>query len=489
MAQSHKARGRVGTWPWPTWPWPQPGGAGAAGVAGGLAAPWPLPDLAGFLAGRIRQWAAAEVAPGRLMPWLPVAFGLGVVFYFTADREPVWWVAAALAGLLAGVAVAVRMRPVAFPAALGCAAIAAGLATGAIKARLFDHPILRATAYSVSIKGFVEAREERERSDRIVVRVAALVGPRLTDRTERPDRVRLSVRKGMAPPVGAFVSLKARLDPLASPFRPGGYDLARDLYFQGIGATGLALGAIRTEAPPAAPGLGLQFAAVIAAIRDTIDARIRAAVPGDSGSIASALITGRRDALTGAVYDAMYISSLAHVLSVSGYHMALVAGVVFFVIRAGLALVPGIALRHPIKKWAAAVALAAAAFYLVLSGAEVATQRSFIMTAVVLIGVMVDRPTLTLRTIAVAALAVMLLVPEAVIHPSFQMSFAATLALIAGYQGGFSWAVAGADSSLGARLALWGVREIAVLIVASLMAGLATTPYAAYHFHRMAPYG
>ena len=133
----------------------------------------------------------------------------------------------------------------------------------------------------------------------------------------------------------------------------------------------------------------------------------------------------------------MYISSLAHVLSVSGYHMALVAGVVFFVIRAGPALVPGLALRYPVKKWAAAVALAAAAFYLELSGAEVATQRSFIMTAVVLIGVLVDRPTLTMRTIAVAALAVMLVVPEAVIHPSFQMSFAATLALIGAYQGEF----------------------------------------------------
>jgi competence protein ComEC len=148
-------------------------------------------------------------------------------------------------------------------------------------------------------------------------------------------------------------------------------------------------------------------------------------VPGDAGSIASALITGRRDALTPSVYDAMYISSLAHVLSISGYHMALVAGVVFFTIRAMLALVPGMALRRPIKKWAAAAALAAAAFYLVLSGAEVATQRSFIMTAVVLVGVMADRPTLTMRSIAIAALAVMLLVPEAVVHPSFQMSFAA----------------------------------------------------------------
>ena len=133
---------------------------------------------------------------------------------------------------------------------------------------------------------------------------------------------------------------------------------------------------------------------------------------------------------------------------------------------------------------------AIAAFcYLLLSGAEVATQRSFIMTAIVLIAVMVDRSALTLRNLALAALGVMLLAPEAVVHPSFQMSFAATLALIAAYERGLPWTTAGADTSLGARVALWGGREILALILASLVAGLATTPYAAFHFHRVAPYG
>jgi competence protein ComEC len=102
---------------------------------------------------------------------------------------------------------------------------------------------------------------------------------------------------------------------------------------------------------------------------------------------------------------------------------------------------------------------------------------------------MADRSALTLRNLAVAALGVMLLAPEAVVHPSFQMSFAATLALIAAYERGLPWATAGADTSLGARVALWGGREIAALILASLVAGLATTPYAAFHFHRVAPYG
>jgi competence protein ComEC len=420
------------------------------------------------------------------MPWLPVGFGFGVAVYFAAGREPVWWVAAALSIAASAMAWRLRASPVGFPVAIGCTAIVAGFATAAIKSRLVDHVVLLTPAYSVSVQGFVEAREEREHSDRIVVRATAMEAARLS---EWPERVRLTVRKGTAPAVGAFIALKARLNPPASPFRPGGYDLARDLYFQKIGATGLALGRIDVVPPPVARGSWLEFATAVEAIRDAIDVRIRTAVKGDAGSIASALITGKRDALTAPVFDAMFISGVGHVLSVSGYHMALVAGVVFFIVRAVLALFSTLALGYPIKKWAAAAAFAAATFYLVLSGAEVATQRSYVMTAVVLLGVMADRPVLTLRTIALAALAVMVLTPEAVIHPSFQMSFAATLALIATYERGIPWAAATADTPLAARIALWGAREAAVLVGASLVAGLATTPYAAYHFHRMAPYG
>jgi len=142
---------------------------------------------------------------------------------------------------------------------------------------------------------------------------------------------------------------------------------ARDLYFQRIGATGLALGRIDVQPPPVAPGLRLSFAIAVEAIRDGIDSRIRAAVKSDAGSIASALSTGKRDALSAPEFDAMYISGVGHVLSISGYHMALFAGVVFFIVRAALALFPALALRYAIKKWAAVTALAAATFYLVLS--------------------------------------------------------------------------------------------------------------------------
>src|ERR1700726_2119024 len=169
--------------------------------------------------------------------------------------------------------------------------------------------------------------------------------------------------------------------------------------------------------------------------------------------------------------------------------MAVVAGVVFFAFRALLALIPGLTVGYPIKKWSAAAALMAAAFYLLLSGAEVATQRSFFMTAVVLIAVMVDRRAVTFRTLAVAAMIVLTLAPEALVHPSFQMSFAATLGLVALVQIGMPRLFASPDNSATARVAMWGGREIATLVLASLVAGLATTPYAAFHFHRVTPYG
>ena len=271
--------------------------------------------------------------------------------------------------------------------------------------------------------------------------------------------------------------------------RPGSYDFGRDMYFQGIGASGFVMGGIKAVEPPESGGLSLRYAAFMQGLRDAIDARIRLTLEGDKRAIATALLTGRRDAITTPVNDAMFISGLGHVLSISGYHMAVVAGVVFFAVRALLALIPSLTVGFPIKKWSAVAALAAALFYLLLSGAEVATQRSFFMTAVVLIAVIVDRRAVTFRTLAVSAMIVLSIAPEAVVHPSFQMSFAATLGLVALVQIGMPRLFASPDNSRTAKVALWGGREIMTLALASLVAGLATTPYAAFHFHRVTPYG
>ncbi len=478
---------------------PGKGGApAAAGVAGAddrrraaVLPAWNLPRLGALLGSSLRQrigaWAEAEGGPGRLLPWLPIAFGAGIALYFTAEHEPLVWAGPTLAAICGLIACLARRRALGFGAALIATAAALGFSVASLKATRLAHPVLQAPAWNVEVSGFIERLEMRERSDRIVVLATRVEAPRLG---VKPERVRVTLRKGTPLAVGQHVTFKARLGPPPAPLRPGGYDFARDLYFQRIGATGFVLGAVTVSQPQQAREItaGMRAAAAIESLREAIDRRIKQAVPGDAGAIASALITGKRDAIGAHINEAMYVSSLAHVLSISGYHMAVVAGVVFFALRAALALVPGFASRRPIKKWAAVGALAGAAFYLAISGGAIATQRAFIMTSVVLIGVIADRPALTLRTLAFAALAVLTIAPEALVHPSFQMSFAATLALVAAYENSAGWR-ASADSSLAARVALWGGREVAALVLASVVAGLATMPYAAYHFHRIAPYG
>jgi competence protein ComEC len=390
--------------------WPPRGAAQAGGFAPSGFTAW------SSLVARLREWVAAEAGAGRLLPWVPVAFGTGIAFYFSADHEPVASASAVTAVALCAAAFLLRRQKM-FSAMVLIAAMAAGFAAATWKTVRISHGVLARPMYGVSLSGFVETRDIRERTDRFVLRVVQMDSPRGGAKLER---VRLSVRKGTAPDVGSFVELKARLQPPLAPLRPGSYDFGRDMFFQGIGASGFVTGAIKTVAPPVSGGLALRYAAVMQGLRDAIDDRIRTTLEGDKRAIATALLTGRRDAITTPVNDAMFISGLGHVLSISGYHMAVVAGVVFFTVRALLALFPVLTVGFPIKKWAAASALAAAAFYLLLSGNDVATQRSFFMTAVVLIAVMVDRRAVTFRTLAVAAMIVLTIAPEALVHPSFQ---------------------------------------------------------------------
>jgi competence protein ComEC len=378
--RAHGARSRAWVWP-----------AGGVRPAWGVLPPWS--DLVPTT--RLRQWAGEEVAAGRLLPWLAVAFGFGIVLYFTAEREPAWWAGTILAASCATGAVALRRHLVAFVVALFMFAIAAGFAVATVKTAWIAHPILRFPASGVTVAGFVELREESQHTDRFVLRVDRIEGNRIDD---KPQRVRLSVKRGMAPEPGSYVEAKALLDPPLQPLAPGSYDFARDLYFQQIGASGFARGAIKAITPPATAGVLQRMNAVVQRMRDAIDAHVRAVLPGDQGAIAAMLLNGRRDVISENLYNALFISGVGHVLSISGYHMAVVAGVVFFMFRALLALIPGLPDRAPIKKWAAFGALLATTFYLVLSGAEVATQRSYFMIAIVLIGVMLDRPGIMAQT-------------------------------------------------------------------------------------------
>lgn len=216
-----------------------------------------------------------------------------------------WVVAATAIALMLGAVLLRRSRL--FAPAIMIAAVAAGFAMATWKTARIAHTVLAKPLYSVLLSGYVETRDIRERTDRFVLRVTATEAQRSDVRLER---VRLSVRKGMAPQVGSFVQLKARLMPPISPVRPGSYDFSRDMFFQGIGASGFAMGAITVAAPPETGGLRLRYAAFMQGLRDAIDARIRATLEGDNRAIATALLTGRRDAITTPVNDAMFISGL-----------------------------------------------------------------------------------------------------------------------------------------------------------------------------------
>lgn len=284
MVEQSRSRGRAEAWrPWI-----------AAGRRPALAWPQSLRDFARRAAQRVREWATAEVAPGRLVPWLAIAFGCGTIIYFAVEQEPAPWAAALLLAATVAAAIVCRHRPFALPATVGIAAVAAGFATASIKREIIAHPVLAAPVWNVELAGFVEVREERERSDRIVVRLERIDSARLNERLER---VRVSVRKGTAPAVGSFVEFKARLSPPLEPLRPGGYDFARDMYFQRIGASGFVHGAVKVVTPPAEAGWRLRAVTSVESVRDAIDMRIRSVLSGDVGSIASALITGKRDAI------------------------------------------------------------------------------------------------------------------------------------------------------------------------------------------------
>ncbi|MGP1358508.1 ComEC/Rec2 family competence protein, partial [Roseicyclus sp.] len=208
---------------------------------------------------------------------------------------------------------------------------------------------------------------------------------------------------------------------------------------------------------------------------------IRAAIPGQPGAFAAAVLTGDRSGLEAGPVEDMRDANIAHLLAISGLHMGLLTGVVYGGLRLALALVPYLALRYPIRKWAAAGALCAAAFYLALSGGNVATERAFIQVAVMLCAVMLDRRAITLRSVAIAALIVLAHRPETLFSPGFQMSFAATAALVAVFNGlrGAEW--------LRARPG-WQ-KWLFALMMSSIVAGAATAPYAAAHFNRVSVYG
>ncbi len=444
--------------------------------------------------GKGRDWlircARDDLAAGRGGLWYAVAFGLGILAYFGLPREPSLAALLALLAVLSALTFRLRAAGSGFFLVLALAVFAAGLVTAKVRTERVAAPVLTENRLVARIEGWIVSAEATERGGhRLIIAVSSITGVAAADTPQRAA-VTVSARDAVFVP-GTAVALRAVLYPPSAPVLPGGYDFRRKAYFEGRGALGFALG--RPLAPPelGAPPPSVRLAAAVSGLRGAIAARIGDVLDGEAAAVATALIVGERRAIPEAVRDALRASGLAHILAISGLHLTLVAGTLFVLVRGGLALIPALALNRPIRKWAAASALIAAAGYVLISGAGVATQRAFVMLAVVLVAVMIDRAALTMRNVALAALVVLLIAPESLLGVSFQMSFAAVAALVAVYE---NWrlrrfAAAGRKGRRPGSIMAGGWRYVAGLALTSLIAGLATAPFAAHSFHRVAAFG
>lgn len=414
--------------------------------------------------------------------------GCGIGGYFALPTEPPLWVGwVILAFFLCQAAILWRFGRLEAVSLILLALVALGFSVAQTRTVYVSAPVLTRPIGPIQLDGRVSNVEPD--GGRVRVTLDGLSMERLKP-DQVPSRVRVSMSAGWAPMIGQRVRLTARLVPPPFPGAPGAFDFPRRAWFEQLGAVGYAVVRPQVLATPPA-GAWTRTAVWIDSLRLTVATRLHDGVGGASGGVAAALATGMRGLVPEDVIEAYRISGLAHLLAISGLHMGLAAGLVFVVVRAILALIPPVALRWDIKKITAMIAMVMMVFYLLLSGANVPAQRAFLMGWVVLGAVLLDRSAITLRLLAVAAVIVLLFQPEALVGPSFQMSFAAVTALVAVYEvtapALSRWRVNGAGLAGPAMRAvvLYGVG----ILLSTAIAGLATAPYAAFHFHRLSAWG
>jgi len=442
---------------------------------------------------------AREAERGAGLLWAPVFFGLGCMIYFALPREPLNG-AFALAALITWV-VSRRLRSVAFVGTvLRCIALVALGATAAqLQTVRTSTPTIERSLTAKVVGTVVRAEHRPTGSVRYTLQLddasRKLVMGRAASAGQRPLIIRTTARKHSDPArVGERVSGTVRVSPPGGPIYPGSYDFGFNSWFSGIGASGFFLGSPTRLAmdPATSSGFRQNSSRAIGQVRENVGLILRENLPGRNGALAAALILGDRSGIDEETQTALRQSGLAHILAISGLHMALVAASVMIAIRGALAAFPGAALHYPTRKWAAATALAASSFYLLLSGGSVSAQRAYVMIAVMLLAILLDRRAVTMRNVAIAAMIILMISPQAILSPGFQMSFAAVAALVATYE-----AVtkrqremqrenrAGAIAMVGRFLR----RDIGGLALTSLVAGVATALFAAYHFHNVAAWG
>lgn len=454
----------------------------------GLIAPAPPNPSA---AARTRRFLTAQIAAQTLRwrLWAPVAFGGGCASYFGFRSEPSIWPLVLGAVLAVGVWFGARRlglglgRARTLPLML-LACFALGTTVAKLRADAVSAPIAPAMARPTVIEGWVvDVDSPGSVGPRVVLAPVRIEGLS-PERT--PTRLRATLR-GTAPEPGTPVRLFALLNPPPAPASPGAYDFGRTAYFQGLGGVAFSLGETRPAALPKPPWR-LRAAMAVNGVRYDLAQRIVGRLGERTGGVAAAMTTGHEAWLDPELVDVMRDSGLAHILSISGLHMAVVGGFAFFLVRLLVAAWPWLALRVPGKKVAAIGGLLAVGGYLVISGAPPPAERAAITASIAFLAILLDRQAITMHALAVAAIAVLLLQPEAIVTPGFQMSFAATAALVALVE---AWPVRPREISaplpilIVQRVGAW----LGIAVTASLVAGAATGPFAMQHFNRTAMYG
>ncbi|MBZ9693809.1 MULTISPECIES: ComEC/Rec2 family competence protein [unclassified Mesorhizobium] len=439
----------------------------------------------------VARAAELELDRGIAFLLVPVCLAVGAIAYFSLASEPDFAKPVAVVVLMAVCAFVSRSWPkthLCLMAVLLCALglLAAKVETWRAGTRMLGSEI------STQLTGRVVSIEEMESGRiRLTMDVISTARPKLR---YAPERVRLSARKippGMT--AGSLITGYAKLLPPTGPVRPDSYDFSFDSYFAGIGGSGFFLGnPTVVSADDGEMPLSARLFSGIENAREAIADHIRGSVGGAEGEIAAALIVGVRAGIPDEINEAMRRTGIYHIISISGLHMALVAGTIMGLLRGAFALFPDFSARRPVKKYAAAAALFSIAAYLIISGVVVAAERSFIMLAVMLIAVFFDRAALTMRNLGISAIAVILVSPHEVVGPSFQMSFAATAALVGAYAG---WADHRAGKtrppprkrSLPGFLTRKFLLATGGLAMTSIIAGSATALFAIWHFQRVSP--
>ena len=450
------------------------------------------------VAEKIAMCLAEERAFGHDFLFIPVSIGCGAVLWFSLDATPSPVILIATFLFVAVLALFVRYKAGIAAAVCGpFAFLLLGMLLADLETRRAGTVVLD-TPVTTTITGTVARREVDARGYwRYVVDLTATADPTLS---RPPQRISVLSRGGGEPiALGATLRGKVRLSPPSGPALPGLNDFAFTSYFRGIGATGFfykSPDALVSPVGDARPDKGwLEWADMrLYGLRSAIAERIRTTIGGDAGAFAASIITDERQAISAETMEALRLSGLAHIVAISGLNMALASGIFFVGLRLAFSLFPAFAQRWPVKKIAAFAALLMTLAYYLISGFAVSAERAWLMMSVMLIAVLFDQPSLSLRNVAISALIILAFSPSEIMGPSFQMSFAATIALVSAYAFWSRWRTDRERLFIGRKPAWLKVAEmmgavIGGVITTSLIGGLSTAIYSAEHFHRVTTYG